>query len=110
MEQLNNLKYCNFIGYSDVEPFEVVRVVSDKCIEIRALKAVQDLSVKPHFDIGGFSAHSDNKQKWNIFPDPDAKVIRVRKSKSLCDGYFKDKYGHKYKLSDHPVKFYDYKF
>ena len=31
--------YANQYGYSDIEPYEIVRVVSDKTIEIRNMNA-----------------------------------------------------------------------
>ena len=36
------MKFANMIGYSDVEPYEVVRVISDKTIEIRGMDYQQD--------------------------------------------------------------------
>jgi hypothetical protein len=32
---MTTLNYANHCGYSDVTPYEVVRVVSDKTIEVR---------------------------------------------------------------------------
>ncbi len=101
------MKYANFLGYSDVEPYEVVRAVSDKCLEIRAMDAERDLSVVPKFDIGGFSAHSDNAQKWIISSNPANEIIRIRASKKKG---WANKYGQRFALADKPVKFYDYNF
>ena len=39
------MNYANHYMYTDVEPYEVVRVVSEKTIEIRAMKAERDESV-----------------------------------------------------------------
>lgn len=100
-------KYANHYGWSDVNPFEVIREVSEKTLEIRAMDAEQDLSVKPNFQIGGFSAVSDNNQKWDIKSNPNRPAIRIRLSKK---GIWKDKNGNKYYLSDTPTKFYDYNF
>ena len=58
-------KFANQIGYSDVNPFEVIRVVSDKTIEIRAMNAERDNSVKMEFISGGFSAHCANQADQN---------------------------------------------
>jgi hypothetical protein len=38
------MNYANHYMYSDVEPYEVIRVVSEKTIEIRAMKAERDES------------------------------------------------------------------
>jgi hypothetical protein len=102
-------KFANQYGYSDVEPYEVVKVISDKTIEVREMDAERDDSVKLEFHVGGFSAHCSNQreQKWFITSNEGNRVVRIRLSKS---GVWKDKHGHKYSLSDKPVKFYDYNF
>lgn len=102
------MKYANHLGYSDVTPYEVIRVVSDKTIEIREMNAERDESVKLEFHVGGFSAHCSNQrdQKWIITSDESAPVIRIRLGKQG----WKDKHGRKFGLSDQPKKFYDYNF
>lgn len=103
------MNYANQYGWSDVNPFEVVKVISDKTIEVREMDAERDDSVKLEFHVGGFSAHCSNQhdQKWLITSNPSNDVIRLRLSKT---GAWKDKHGRKYGLSDKPVKFYDYNF
>lgn len=103
------MNYANHYGYSDVNPFEIVRRVSDKTIEIREMDAERDPEWKPEFHVGGFSAHCSNQheQRWNITSNPENRVIRIRLSKS---GVWKDAHGRKFGLSDQPVKFYDYNF
>lgn len=102
-------KFMNQHGWTDVEPFEVVKVVSDKCVEVRAMKAELDPSWKPAFVPGGFSAVCVNggSQRWNIQSDESAEVIRVRQHKN---GTWKNKYGALFRPSDSPRKFYDYNF
>lgn len=102
------MNYANQYGYTDVNPFEVVRVISDKTIEIRAMKAERDPSFKPEFVPGGFSAVclNDRQQKWIITSDDTAKAIRIRLGKKG----WKDKYGNKFGLADKPTKYYDYNF
>ncbi len=101
-------QYANQYSHSDVTPFEVVRVISDKTIEIREMLATKAAGEKLEFHAGGFSAHCSNQQaqKWDITPNEQAQIIRARKQK---DGTFKSIYG-KHRLSDTPVKFYDYNF
>lgn len=97
--------YANRYGYSDVHPYEVVRVISDKTIEIRRMKATRDPSWKPVFHEGGFSAHCSNQhdQRWFYESDADAETIRIRKStKGWCKGRFK--------IAAQPRRFYDYNF
>jgi len=103
------MKYANHFGYSDVNPFEIVRKVSDKTIEIREMNAVRDESVKMEFVVGGFSAHCTNQrdQKWIISSDETAPIVRIRLSKNRG---WQDKYGRRFDLAEKPVKFYDYNF
>jgi hypothetical protein len=100
-------KFANMVGYSDVEPFEIVRRISDKTIEIREMDAERDESVKMEFIPGGFSAHCSNQhdQKWFIKSNPSNPVIRIRLGKKGWMG----KRG-RYVLDSKPIKFYDYNF
>lgn len=102
-------KFANHYSHSDVEPFEVIKVISDKTIEVREMDAIRDNSVEMHFHVGGFSAHCSNQrqQKWFIRADETNPVIRIRLNKS---GVWKDAYGRKFRLNDQPIKFYDYNF
>ena len=101
------MKYANFCGYSDVEPYEIIRKVSDKCYEIRAMDAVKDPAVVTQFVVGGFSAVSDNAQKWIISSNSENEIIRIRANKKKG---FANKYGQRFSLSDKPCKYYDYNF
>lgn len=102
------MKYANHYGWTDVNPYEVVKVVSDKTIEIREMDAERDLTVAMNFVAGGFSAICTNPydQKWTIKSNPEYSVIRIRLGKNG----WKDKHGRKFKLADAPSKFYDYNF
>lgn len=101
-------KYVNYHGYSDIEPFEIVKVISDKTIEIRPMKATLDPNWKPEFITGGFSGHCVNiyDQKWIIESIEDAPSFRIRRKKN-GKGWTKN---GRYKLADQPHKFYDYNF
>lgn len=102
------MPFANRYGYSDVNPFEVVRVVSDKTLEVREMDAARDTSVELKFHPGGFSAHcsNQNEQKWFISSNPDNPVVRIRLSKKG----WRSASGARFHLSDKPVKFYDYNF
>lgn len=102
-------QYANHYGCSDVQPFEVIRAISDKCLEIREMSAERDMSgPELQFHIGGFLAHCPNQhdQKWVITPNESGYVTRIRLGKSG----WKDSSGGRYKLSEKPVKFYDFNF
>jgi hypothetical protein len=99
-------KYANHIMWSDVEPFEVVRVISDKCVEIRPMQTKQIVFPKEIY-VGGFSAHTaDNyNQAYEYTSNETASTMRIRKGKK---GW---KSGNlKFSMSDAPIKFYDYNF
>lgn len=102
------MKFANMIGYSDVTPYEVVRIVSDKTIEIREMKATLIEGWKPNMIPGGFSAHCANNgtQEYNYESNPEAQVIRARLNKN---GKWKSAYGE-HRISDKPKRFYDYNF
>lgn len=95
------------IGYSDRTPFEVVKVVSDKTLEVRRMDAVLDPDWKPDFHVGGFMGHTanQNEQKWNLTSNPSNDVLRIRLGKKG----WKDANGDKYSVGK-AVKFFDYNF
>ena len=101
-------KYANHHGYSDVTPYEVVRIVSDKTLMVREMDSERDESVELKWAVGGFAGHSvnQNDQRWRIISNPDNRVIRIR----LTKNGWRDKYGAKFVLSDEPRRFYDYNF
>jgi len=103
-----DLNYANHYSHSDVTPYEIVRRISDRTLEIREMDAERDESVKLEFHVGSFSAHCSNQrqQKWFITSNEQNRVIRIRLGK---DGW-KDAHGRKFDLSDKPVSFYDYNF
>ena len=102
------MKYANLIGYSDVTPYEVVRVISAKTIEIREMDAVKDPSFKLEFIVGGFVANctNQNDQKWVITSKEDRPTIRARLQKN---GKWKSVFGQ-HSISNEPTRFYDYNF
>jgi len=98
-------KFANRYGYSDVDPYEIVRWVSDKTIEVRPMDATRDPNWKPEHIPGGFAGVMINQcdQKWIITSNPSYRTWRIRLSKK---GWNKGMFS----LSDQPRKFYDYNF
>lgn len=96
--------YCNYLGYSDIHPFEVVRVVSSSCVEIRQMDTIQTKFPKD-FHVGGFSAHCSDMhaQEYNYISNENNNVIRIKKTKK---GWGQGRYV----MSNFPQKFYDYNF
>jgi hypothetical protein len=106
--ETTQMNYANHYGYSDVNPYEIVRRISDKTLEVREMKAERDPSWKPEVVPGGFSFVflNQNSQKWIITSDESSKPVRIRLGKHG----WKDSRGNRYALSDKPHKFYDYNF
>lgn len=103
------MNYANHIGYSDVNPYEIIRQVSEKCYEIREMDAVRDPAYIPEYVAGGFSAVCVNQgeQKWIISSNEANPIIRIRANKKKG---WASKYGQRFALSDSPCKYYDYNF
>lgn len=100
--------FANMHGHSDVHPYEVVRVINPKMIEVRKMAAHRDPAFKPEFVPGGFSAHCTNqdKQTWIITQDKTNPLVKVRLRKN---GQWWSRYG-RHVLADEPRKFYDFNF
>lgn len=104
------MNYANHLAYSDINPYEIVRRISDKTIEIREMNAVranpkEDMGFQPGGFVGHFS--DQHKQEWVITSNPEARVKRIRLQK---DGRWRCKDGERYILAVRPLKFYDYNF
>lgn len=107
----DTLKYANQYLYSDIKPFEIVKTVSEKCVEIRAMNfyetEVSKIKRQASFVSGGFVGHFDNSvQDWCITSNPDANPFKIRLH---ADGWWYSG-GCRFKLSDHPNRFYDFNF
>jgi len=102
-------RYANYIQFSDVDPYEVVRVISSKCIEVREMDATQDPSYKPEVIPGGFAGVVVNSgsQKWIITPNPKNRIERIRLHK---DGRWYGAGKTRFALADQPRKYYDFNF
>jgi hypothetical protein len=101
--------YANQLGYSDITPFEVIRVVSDKCLEVRSMNYTQTNAKEMVFHVGGFAAHCSNQndQKWDITSDENGYVFKIRKN---VRGIWKNKHGDTYSVGDQPRRRYDFNF
>ena len=109
--------FANRHGYSDVDPYEIVRIVSDKCIEIRAMDTSEN-KTKMNFVAGGFShiCTNQNAQDYDYTSNPERTVFKIRLnrvSKYCADKIWKAASRHgggRFNISDEPYKFYDYNF
>jgi hypothetical protein len=100
-------KFFAHYGYSDVHPYEVIRIVSDNTIEVRAMKTEFDFS-ECEFIPGGFSAHCPNPsaQKVKITSNENAPIERIRRGKR---GWQQGKY-MKFGITEQPSAHYDVNF
>ena len=115
-------KFANEVMYSDIKPCEIIKVVSEKTIEIREMKTTK-LPWEMDFRKGGFCGTVVNQrdQKWEITSDENAPTFRIRLNK---DGQrynpetrkyeaaytWKNAMGNSFVLANEPRKFYDYNF
>ena len=92
---LQEAKYANQKLYSDVIPFEIVRKISDKTIEVR------EMDVKRHPDAKDF------EQNWIITSNPKNEIIRIRKNKH---NQWRSQGKTRFSLAVEPSHYYDYGF
>jgi hypothetical protein len=106
---MKELNFANHIGWTDINPYEIIKKNTDRKLTIRAMECERKNMEKLTFHIGGFSAHCSNQseQEWDIKSNPESYVKEIRMNKK---GEWKDKYGAKFVLGERPVKFYDYNF
>ena len=105
--------YCNRHLYSDIQPYEVIEVLSDTRLKLRSMNYIQTEGsverLRKSFEPGGYVGHFDNSvQEWICTPDEKGIVVEVRQRK---DGHFYE-VGDSipYVISDKPVRFRDFNF
>lgn len=107
-EGFEEVKYANEIMYSDVEPWEIIEVVSERKIIIRDMQCEQTETIP--CQVGGFAGHFENyAQKWEIVSNPNGRTRTITRRKNgqwklMGNNYIK------YSLDTSPCKFYDYNF
>jgi len=108
-EEVKNFTHVCMYGYSDVHAYEIVKVVSDKTVEVRKMETKHDIS---HLEqvAGGFCGHVVNQrnQKVTYESDSSAPVIRIRRKKNNPESWTSS--GQRFGLTEAPYAFYDYNF
>lgn len=105
--------YANQHFYTDVEPWEVVKICTDKKVLVRkmktALKPAAHQALADSFVPGGFFGHTNNDlQEWDFTSDENGETVEIRRHKygdwriAGCSTRFY--------LSDTPEKYFDYNF
>lgn len=100
--------HANQMGYTDVNPFEIVKKNTTRKLTIREMKC-ELVDMDKSFIPGGFLGNFINQetQKWAITTNEEGSIREIRLNKK---GEWKDPLGNKYFIDNHPVKFYDYNF
>lgn len=109
VEEVKTFTHASLYRFSDVEAFEIVKVISDQTLEVRPMKTSHSIAGL-EFTPGGFFGHVHNqeKQKVTYESDPEAGTLRIRRKKGSADLW-----GHKgdtFRLKTEPRAFYDYNF
>lgn len=105
--------YCNRHLYTDIQPYEVIEILSDTRLKLRSMSYVQTNGsverLKKSFEPGGFIGHFDNSvQEWICTPDPKGTIVEVRQRK---DGHFYETGDSiPYVLCDKPRRYKDFNF
>lgn len=109
VEETKTFTHASRYGYSDVDAYEIVKVISDKTIEIRKLDTEHDISHLKQY-AGGFCGHVENQrnQKVTYTSNPEASVIRIRRKKNNSEEWTNN--GSRFGLTEKPYAFYDYNF
>lgn len=103
------MNYANLTLHTDAFPFEVIRTVSAKTLDIRAMAYELDPTWKPEITPGGFAGHCSNQhsQRWIITSDVTKPTTRIRRH---GNGRWFDSHGNRYVLADAPRRYHDYNF
>lgn len=111
-KELGDVLYLNEILHSDINPYEVVEMITPNKWLIRKLdtnlKSEAKKKIQDSFCPGGFAGHVDNDcQEWDISVNennPLITVFRGRKNKHFKIGSISMSMSHS------PIKIYDFNF
>ena len=109
VEEDKTFTHASYYGYSDVDAYEIVKVISDKTIEVRKMDTEHDISHLEQY-AGGFCGHvaDQRNQKVTYASNPNAKVIRIRRKKNNPEQWVNGNL--RFGLTEKPYAFYDYNF
>jgi|DEB0MinimDraft_6_1074348.scaffolds.fasta_scaffold14081_3 hypothetical protein len=108
-ERVTDYAFASEYMYSDVRAWEVLRVVSENCIEIRRMDTEHNCAHLKQVP-GGFAGHvvGQRDQKVTYASNPDNEVIRIRRRKNSRDQWVHK--GVRFSLQTEPYAFYDFNF
>ena len=99
------MTFANQYFHTDIRPYEIIRKVSETCLEVRLMDAT--LVSGPSSRLGGFAANFDNRQEYEYKSDERMPTFKIRLNKK---GEWRSPGGNRFRLSDKPEKFHDYNF
>ena len=106
--------YANQYFYTDVEPWEVVEIKTDRLLIVRPMKAElkkdAEKALREFFIFCGFIGHFNNDaQEWEYTSDTTAGTTEISRHK---DGTFRlaGDHGTCFYIAEAPRKYYDYNF
>lgn len=91
---LKQATHANLHLYSDVYPYEIVRKISDKTLEIRKMNYT-------------LTNNDMSNQEWEISSNENNPTFRIRLHKN---GTWRDRRKLRYSLDTEPSCYYDYSF
>lgn len=104
------MKYAIKLSYNDddvltqADPYEVVRLISDKTMEIRSMWISRDASKLVLPECRSILKNWRG-QSWDVRSDSDYSVTRIRKHK---DGQWYSSLNYWFMFSDEPVCFFNF--
>ena len=104
----NGKLFAMHMAYTDVNPYEVLRVVSDNCLEVREMDHENDPNDMPKFVPGGFSAICIHEGSRIIKSNPKNKTFKITRKKRNPDAFTYK--GMRFVLNEKPVAYYDHNF
>jgi hypothetical protein len=95
--------------YTDIRAYEIVKVVSDKTLEIRPMKSKHSCA-NLEFTPGGFSGHFQNQRNQEVTyeSDPEAPTMRIRKKRGSLESWGAGRV--QFGLTTEPHAFHDFNF
>ena len=104
MKYAIKLSYNNDDVLTQADPYEVVRLISDKTMEIRSMWISRDASKLVPPECRG-NLKNWRGQSWDVRSDPYHSIIRIRKHK---DGEWYSSLNYWFRFSDEPVCFFNF--
>tara|TARA_R100001082_G_C4348960_1_gene153646 strand:- start:833 stop:1405 length:573 start_codon:yes stop_codon:yes gene_type:complete len=107
-QKVNFTHVSQFIG-SDVDAYEIVKVISDKTIEIRRMETTHSCK-NLEVSLGGFAGHVNNQEQQEVTYESDdqAPTFRIRRKRNSLEMWTLN--GSRFRLNTKPYAFYDFNF